>query len=553
MEQYKQDENLGYNEPDKATTLYEMPKTAPKEKREILGPVLGILMAGIVGIFFGLFTYYAFLVPVEIKNPVVYCEYGSSISTSLHDYVVGNDFNTWVTTIDFSEVDETKVGIYDVYVAQGYYKMGFQVVVQDTTAPEVVIKDKDFYLQNGYAYDLAHFVESTYDLSGDVQMDMSVISVPEAVEGNGAEQWIAIYENGKYRIAIAASDIYGNETEALITVIVDTPPEIHNTKEFYIAEGYTVDYTKDILVKDEADGYITDYIIDDSAVNLTEAGTYEVVYTATDSYGFTTSVNVPVYVDTRLEIQELINTHQIDRYSQHIAGAYNLYDFGVYAEDNVDFICEALEPAIVVIHQGDSRGSGFIVEINDEEMIICTNLHVTDNAESLLVFCHDGICFLGETVGSMEGIDVSFVTVKRDRDNELYMNDLMTVHIDKGYVDSITNPKSVEVGFRTLNEDGTVWKDKSGYIVEINQSFKYPDVTGIDKKYIKNLKYVTQVTAQLFAGCSGSAIFDGHGNLIGMATMHITPWGGKTEYYAMTLDDILAGFEQVFGRQLNYQ
>ena len=70
--------------------------------------------------------------------------------------------------------------------------------------------------------------------------------------------------------------------------------------------------------------------------------------------------------------------------------------------------------------------------------------------------------------------------------------------------------------------------------------------------YFENYDYeVTQVSVKLTPGVSGSAIIDSHGNLLCMAAFY---WvhDGNTEYYGISLTDILDYYKDVFGKPLEY-
>lgn len=490
-----------------------------------------------------------FVLPVSVKKSVVTYELGSEVSTALEDYVEGNALAMQVTRLDMSEVITDKVGGYEVTVHHGFQEETFSIVIQDTTSPEITLRQEDIYLEVGELYGPETFVENTYDLSGEVEVKITLL-----IQGAAKGDRICCGSAGTRLVKVTAQDIYGNATTCVLETMADTPPEIIGYKEFYVAEGNNVVFsTENIMALDAVDGDLSEQLeLDVSGIDLNNEGIYEVVYSATDRYGFSTEVAVPVHVLSAMEVQELINTHEINRFEQHIVGAYNLYDGGVFEEDNIEQVLEAMEPAIVVVTNSTGRGSGFIVKITDTDVIICTNLHVTDDRKDHTVFFHDGQSAHGVLVGSMEKIDVSFIKVSRDNIPPYLQDTLLTVHIDAGYLDSITDPGSVNVGFRTLETDGTIWQDKDGVLVALKEEFVYQEYG--EERLHGNLEYVTQVTAPSFHGASGSAIFDGHGNLIAMVSFYYySADADRRFYYGMTVEDILRGYKQIFGEDLNYR
>lgn len=490
-----------------------------------------------------------FVMPVSVKRSVVTYELGEEVPTDIEHYVTGNPLAMYITKMDISALVPEAVGNYDVEVRHGWQKERFCIEIVDTTAPDIVLKPDTLYLEVSESYSPEWFVENVFDLSGEVELKIT-LDADASVGGDS----ICCGSAGERRIKITATDVFGNEAVCLLNTIADTAPEIFGYKEYYVAQGSNVVFSaEDISVYDDVDGDLSHELeIDVSGVDVNTTGIYEVVYSATDSYGFSTQETATVNVMTADEVQDLINSHSINRFDDCIVGAYNLYDGGVYEEDDVARVLEEMEPAMVVVTNASGRGSGFIVKITNTDIIICTNLHVTKDNGKHAVFFHDGSRAVGITVGSMDKVDVSFVKVSLTDIPQELLDTLKTVHIDQSYLNTIIDPETVNVGFRTLEQDGSIWQDKEGVLVELKQEFRYAQY-GEDKLH-GNLEYVTQVTAPSFHGASGSAILDGHGNLIAMVTFYFYDSGlDKRLYYGMTVDDILKGYKEIFGEDLNYR
>ena len=110
-------------------------------------------------------------------------------------------------------------------------------------------------------------------------------------------------------------------------------------QDYYLAVGSEIDYLDGLTAWDEHDGDLTDKIVvDTSEIHMEEAGEYKVFYSVTDEYGFESTITNTLHVYEKPDLQQLINTHQINRKDQTIIGAYNLYDGFVYDEDNIDFV-----------------------------------------------------------------------------------------------------------------------------------------------------------------------------------------------------------------------
>lgn len=224
-------------------------------------------------------------------------------------------------------------------------------------------------------------------------------------------------------------------------------------------------------------------------------------------------------------------------------------DAGYYEEDNVEFIMEQMEPAFVRVVRDDenSYGSGFILEITDTQMVICTNRHVVGSFKKADIYFHEGSFAEGTVVDRDSKIDIALITVELAHISQELLDTLMTVHVDFEYWKSLGNEEHISVCMRTINEKGKVWRDRSGKMAYKENNY------GHILDILKTRGDMTVVDLSLYRGCSGSAILDGHGNFISMATMTLRERkGGKWEntYLGVTLPKILTFYEKAMGRPL---
>ena len=134
------------------------------------------------------------------------------------------------------------------------------------------------------------------------------------------------------------------------------------------------------------------------------------------------------------------------------------------------------------------------------------------------------------------------MSVKREDISQEVLDKLYTVHINKGYWDTLENEADLELGVRCIYESGKVWREKTGKLV-----YKQ----GTTDLMWRSIPKVTRITAGLFHGASGSNVFDIHGNVIGVATYIITG-GGRFESYCIPLDTLCEQYEEIVGRKLYY-
>ena len=487
----------------------------------------------------GLTTFY-FCYKVEQRTDGFVLELGEGLTRDPFDYVIGMDWSVQKSQLDFSNLKEDAVGEYEVCLKHGWQEFTYMVSVIDTTPPELSLWEKDYYLQRGKVYELDFFLENVFDLSGDVELE---ITSEQSLSDNA--RCLTYEENGEYQIAVTATDASGNYSTCTTKVLVDSPPVITGMKEHYLVRGYNTDFLKDIVALDELDGDVSNSLsVDVSQMDRTEPGEYTIVYKATDRFGFEGESTTTVHVMEIRALQDKIARHEIDRFTHNIVGAFNLYDAGFYETDDVEFIQDTMEVCVVRLSRpGKSYGSGFIIRITDEDVILCTNQHVTHSDKKMDVFFHDGSRYEAELVSKDYDKDMAFLKVPiSDIDAEVF-DTLRTVHIDEGYWKNLKDTDQGSICIRTINENGKVWRDREGKMLNKADT---PEA-----KY-RGFNYLTRMDMNVFAGSSGSAVFDGHGRLMGMVVMRVSRGGEYISFWAIPLYEILRFYQDTFSETVNY-
>jgi hypothetical protein len=171
---------------------------------------------------------------------------------------------------DISTIDMKVPGVYEVEIQVGKKVHSSKLTVQDTVAPSAEAVNQEVWAKE--EREAKDFVKNIIDVSN---VKVSYKEKPDFSKG------------GMQEVLIVLEDASGNKSElkATLTVILDTePPKINGTKDQTVFIGDTVSYKKDVTVTDNRDENVT-LEVDSSAVNLKKAGSYNVIYSATDASG----------------------------------------------------------------------------------------------------------------------------------------------------------------------------------------------------------------------------------------------------------------------------
>lgn len=183
---------------------------------------------------------------------------------------------------ELDAINASPIGQYSISSASGGRTLTCVITVQDTVGP--VLETQNLTILKGKTGTVEDFVCAASDASGDV----TVKFVQEPV-------WDQV---GVQTVTIEAADIYGNVTTAEVELLIqgDTePPKFSGVGELVIAKGTTPNYTYGVRATDNQDGGVS-FTYDAGGVNINQAGTYYVTYTATDSSGNTVTFKRKVTV-----------------------------------------------------------------------------------------------------------------------------------------------------------------------------------------------------------------------------------------------------------------
>ena len=481
-----------------------------------------------VGAFF---FYLCFYRVVPAFDSVTY-ELGDIVSRDVGDYLLGTEWSVGLSELDLSRVDSGRIGTYQAVVHHGRNEFSYEIIIEDTMPPVIMGKREAVYLAMGREYLPKELVESVTD--ADAQIVLSFW------DGATLSETVCYESPGSYDCVINAEDSSGNRTSVTVPVIVDSAPEISGVQDIYLALGRQVDYLEQVTAWDERDGDLTDRItVDDTDVRILQEGTYRLVYRVEDDLGIDCISHADITVMSSEALQEMIGRRQISRDNDRIIGAVNIYDSGVSDHDSIQETLEYVRPAMVQLYYrtagGYSAGSGYIMEITEDTVYICSARHVVETYGTWDVYFFDGTRVRGISLGCSDEFDVGVVTVSVDLLPEKLMKQLMTVHIDEEYWSGL-NDQRIDVGLERVDRAGGIMHVSTGTLLKVKQYFMWYDQ-----------KEHTEVTLKLEHGDSGSAILDGYGNLIGMAYAYSS---SPRRYWCVPLDGIIECYREITGRDI---
>ncbi len=256
-------------------------------------------------------------------------ELGGSLDESVTSYAALDEKAAKEATLDLSAVDTNKTGTYPASVTYKEQTATFEVVVKDTTAPEVILKEK-VTVAAGMPLHAKDVIAEVTELSGEAtaafdQAEPKVTEQPEGTEDlesteqpentetlvpeteivtepeteEPAETFVVgdvtctddtvlFATVGSYDVLLTVADGSGNETEVKVPVIVGEAPEFSGIEDLTVTVGTeSVDYLDGVTATDYKGADITDRIVcDAAAVKLDTVGTYEILYTVADEEGF---------------------------------------------------------------------------------------------------------------------------------------------------------------------------------------------------------------------------------------------------------------------------
>ncbi len=488
-------------------------------------------------VFTVIFLFFMFMLAMLFINGVVpkrgqiVVELGEEVSTDLADYIDCVDFMRSLATLDLSEVDEDTPGTYQAVVTYCWRTFTYEIVIKDTTGPKIVMPHTTFYLEQGKTYEPEHFITEVSDVGGPVML--TIYGESEGQEKTESGKDICFDELGNNSFVLVATDIYGNVSDEIVWVYVDTPPVMNGVRDCYVALGAEPDFVNEVFVNDKVSGDVTgNVVVDAKNLDCSKEGDYEIAYYVEDDFGLSAEASCTVHVIPDDEIQRLIGAGEINSKDFYIARA----DDNFVVEEQIEAVKTSLVKINIGMDANYFTGNGFVVDITDEFVYIGTNRHVLNHEGDKELYFFDGTKLPFEIVELDESVDLGLVCVPVEDISKDTLSQLQSVKFDCEAWAKIDSER-VPLFFCLMGKNGSEYK-RTGYDL------------GYKTDYRKVTVPVLWVSMRLEPGNSGTALFDYDGNIIAIATGQSWYTNGDVHYYAVGARHMVDFYERVTGNDL---
>lgn len=233
-----------------------------------------------------------YTVKLTDTNPVK-VELGTELSTDVRDYITvmegeeavndGEVFNDIV--LDTGNIDINTPGTYTLVITYKDNQLVIPVIVEDTTAPEILVED--ITVEAGEEITIGKYVSVS-----DAQevTTMFVIS-----DGSRADKFI--FDGTPLDVTVEAVDASGNKAEAAMKVnVLDTEAPVITAEDITINVGDEFDPMAGVTAVDDVDGDVAERIVITGEADAGKEGTYTLTYTVKDAAGNEASLERTVTV-----------------------------------------------------------------------------------------------------------------------------------------------------------------------------------------------------------------------------------------------------------------
>lgn len=233
-----------------------------------------------------------YTVKLTDTNPVK-VELGTELSTDVRDYITvmegeeavndGEVFNDIV--LDTGNIDINTPGTYTLVITYKDNQLVIPVIVEDTTAPEILVED--ITVEAGEEITIGKYVS--------VSDAQEVTAMFVLSDGSRADKFI--FDGIPLDVTVEAVDASGNKAEAAMKVnVLDTEAPVITAEDVTINVGDEFDSMAGVTAVDDVDGDVAERIVITGEADTEKEGTYTLTYTVKDAAGNEASLERTVTV-----------------------------------------------------------------------------------------------------------------------------------------------------------------------------------------------------------------------------------------------------------------
>ncbi len=388
------------------------------------------------------------IVPVTSQSDVIYNEVDNTITFEN----VMTDINR---TLEFS----------DPLNSNYYGEISFNIKVVPNESPQIY-GTKDQTIKVNESLDLLNGVTATDKEDGDLTSSIVV-----------DDSKLDITSPGEYEVTYSVTDSYGNNTTEIITVKVlsNESPQIEGVKDQTTKVNKSLDLLNGVTATDKEDGDLTSSIVvDDSTLDITIPGEYEVTYSVSDSDGNNTMEIITVEVlsnespqiegakDQTIKVNESLNllngVTAADKEDGDLTGSI------VVDDSKLDITSPGKYEVTYSVTDSDGNAT--------TERIIVTVVS-TSNEKPVISGLENQTININETIDLLDGI-----TATDKEDGDLTNN----IVVDDSKMD-LSKVGNYEVSYSVTDSDGNTTTEKIIVNVE-SSSNENPIINGLENQTI---------------------------------------------------------------------
>ena len=188
----------------------------------------------------------------------------------------------------------------------------------------------------------------------------------------------------------------------------------------------------------------------------------------------------------------------------------------------------------------ESSGSGIIVGQNDKELLIATNNHVVEGADTITVAFTDDAVYGAQIKGNAADSDLAVIAVKLDDMSEETLNSIRVV--------TLGNSDSLQIGEQVVaigNALGYGQSVTSGWVSAVDREME--DENG------KSTGKLIQTDAAINPGNSGGALLNMRGELIGINSAKAAATEVEGMGYAIPIATAQPILDELMNRETRYK